>query len=480
MNRSATAPQFKVESVSLAELPVRLRLPFRFGLITLTHAPQAFVSVRLRFADGKSVTGLSASMLVPKWFDKAPDRDNDTNIEHLRRAIKLTADAYQSESRPLAAFNLHASQSAAIQQAAAREAINPLTAGFGPAILDAAIADAIAQYAKQSFYSLVQHNLLGLAPEQLLAEFKGFDIDHWLAELSPATKMAARHTVGLVDPIGELAASERVTNDGLPESLPEIIGRYGHRHFKLKVSGDQQADLERLQAIAAVLDQSPEPYLATLDGNEQFTDIEPVQALWTKMTETASLKRLVDAIVFIEQPIARTKAMTANVSALASDVPLIIDESDDSLNAFPMARDLGYAGVSSKLCKGFYKSLINAARCSRIQADGGVAFMSAEDLTNQAGVAVQQDLALVSLLGLEHVERNGHHYVDGFGETDEAVQQAFARDHADLYQTSNTGTRLHIANGHLDIGSLVAEGFALGKSSREAVLKSIHNPQQEV
>ena len=39
--------------------------------------------------------------------------------------------------------------------------------------------------------------------------------------------------------------------------------------------------------------------------------------------------------------------------------------------------------------------------------------MSAEDLTTQAGVAVQQDLALATLIGATHVERNGHHYVDG-------------------------------------------------------------------
>ena len=39
--------------------------------------------------------------------------------------------------------------------------------------------------------------------------------------------------------------------------------------------------------------------------------------------------------------------------------------------------------------------------------------MSAEDLTTLAGVSVQQDLALVSLLGLTHVERNGHHFIDG-------------------------------------------------------------------
>jgi hypothetical protein len=54
-------------------------------------------------------------------------------------------------------------------------------------------------------------------------------------------------------------------------------------------------------------------------------------------------------------------------------------------------------------------------------------FMSGEDLTTQAGLAVQQDLALVNLLGITHVERNGHHYVNGMAALPPAEQQAFPR-----------------------------------------------------
>src|SRR4029079_2787054 len=100
---------------------------------------------------------------------------------------------------------------------------------------------------------------------------------------------------------------------------------------------------------------------------------------------------------------------------------VIIDESDDSLDAFPRAKALGYQGVSSKTCKGIYKSLINRARCA---SWGGGYFMSGEGLTIQAGLALQQDLALVSLLGLEHVERNGHHYVNGMAGLPLAEQEA--------------------------------------------------------
>ena len=120
---------------------------------------------------------------------------------------------------------------------------------------------------------------------------------------------------------------------------------------------------------------------------------------------------------------------------------------------------MGYTGVSSKSCKGFFKSVINAARCAR----GGPQrrlFLSGEDLTMQAGVGVQQDLALVAWLGLAHVERNGHHYVDGMAALPEEEQRNFLRTHPDLYVRSEGAVRLRIENGQIDLGTLgAAAGF---------------------
>ncbi len=91
----------------------------------------------------------------------------------------------------------------------------------------------------------------------------------------------------------------------------------------------------------------------------------------------------------------RSLALETNVSEVAKSKPLLIDESDATLAAFPAARSLGYSGVSSKSCKGLYKSLLNAARCNLWNSSGADGhFLSGEDLTMQAGLAVQQDLAL--------------------------------------------------------------------------------------
>jgi hypothetical protein len=250
---------------------------------------------------------------------------------------------------------------------------------------------------------------------------------------------------------------------------------YAHTHFKLKVSGDVAADIARLTAIARVLDRLVEPYVVTLDGNEQYHSVDEVLALWGAIEAAPALRRLAASILFIEQPIARAQALLDDVHALSAARPLIIDESDADLDAFVEARARGYRGVSSKACKGLYKSLLNRARCVRWNDEAGVAryFMSAEDLTTQPGLALQQDLALVSILGLTHVERNGHHYVRGLAALPPAEQRALLAAHPDLYVDDGGLVRLRIAAGRLDIRSLACAGFAAGTAPDWSSMREI-------
>jgi hypothetical protein len=275
-----------------------------------------------------------------------------------------------------------------------------------------------------------------------------------LAQTPPPGRIHARHTVGLVDPITAADQEERV-GDGLPETLEEVATTYAHAYWKLKVGGNVEADVERLSRIASVLDRL-HGYHATLDGNEQYEDAEGALALWRAMQAEPRLKRLCASILFIEQPVKRARALETGMAALAAARPVIIDESDGALDAFVVAKGLGYAGVSTKACKGIWRSLINLARC-RKWGDGH--FMSAEDLTTLAGLCVQQDLALVSAMGLTHVERNGHHFIDGFSGRPKAEAVRFMEAHPDLYADTPRGPRLHIREGALEIGSLAVPGF---------------------
>jgi L-alanine-DL-glutamate epimerase-like enolase superfamily enzyme len=452
------APAFRIVAVELYERPVRLRMPFRFGVVTLTAAPQAFVRVRIRLEDGREGWGAGAEILAPKWFDKNLALSNEDNFEQLRLALRLARAAYV-DGAARAAFGHFATHYREVIEAGARHELNPLVACFGPAQLDRAILDALCRLHRMSFYEAVQGNFVGVEPAAVAPDLADFDIDAFLARLQPADTIAARHTVGLVDVI---AGHPRQVNDGLPESLEEVVATYGHTWFKLKVGGNVDEDVRRLAEIAAVLDASGRGYRVSLDGNEQYDDLDALRALLVRMSATPGLARLVGAITFIEQPINRKHALERNVAAVSRATPVIVDESDADLDAFPRARALGYSGVSSKMCKGLYKSIVNAARCALWTSPASPYFMTAEDLTTQAGLAVQQDLALVNLLGMTHVERNGHHYVNGMADLPAGEQDAFLAAHPDLYERSHGAVRLAIRGGQLAIGSLGCIGFASG------------------
>ncbi|MGE0874891.1 MAG: enolase C-terminal domain-like protein [Burkholderiales bacterium] len=436
--------------MELLERDVTLRMPFRFGSVTLTAAPQAFVRARIRLESGIEAEGACAQLLLPKWFDKDPTLSNEDNLSQLRQSLRGAREAYTAAGADTAWGH------------ARDHCRSGLVAAYGPALLDCAVLDALCRALGVSVYDALRGNAIGAE------DFEGMAMPAFLAGLTPGGRIAVRHTVGLADPITAADAGDRV-DDGLPETLQDVVARHGVRYFKLKISGDTAADLARLAEIAAVLERIPGPYHATLDGNEQYEDMAGVAALWQAMGSDPRLARLVQSILFIEQPVARARALQEAVAGI--DRPVIIDESDAALDAFPRARALGYRGVSSKTCKGLYKSLINAARCALW---GSPYMMSGEDLTLQAGLALQQDLALVSLLGLAHVERNGHHYVNGMAGLPQGEQDAFLAAHPDLYERSHGAVRVRIRDGELAIATLACPGFASAAMPDWSTMRSMH------
>lgn len=451
------APRFRLIETQRFEWPFRLRLPFRFGVITVTHGRQAVVRARIRLEDGREGWGIAAETLAAKWFDKDPALSDAQNEHQLRRALEIAEAATSGDNT---AFGHFADSYAGVTAAAAAERLNPLVASYGRALIDRAMLDALLKLHGASFWGGMRANIGGMAAHQVVPDLAGFDFGAMLAGAQPLKRLHARHTVGLVDPITAADQAERV-EDGLPETLEEVAATYRHRYWKLKVGGNVAADVERLSRIAGVLDRLHGGYHASLDGNEQYEDADGALALWRAMGAEPRLKRLCASVIYIEQPVKRARALETGMAALAAERPVIIDESDGPLDAFVTGRALGYAGVSSKCCKGVWRSLINLARCRAWNATEGREryFMSAEDLTTLAGACVQQDLALVALLGLPHVERNGHHFVDGFAGRPKAEAYRFLEAHPSLYADTPRGPRLAIREGTIELDSLETPGL---------------------
>jgi hypothetical protein len=435
-----------MRDIAFFERPIRFARPFHFGAVTITASTQVFVRAEIEVEGKGRYVGASAEMLAAKWFDKRPHLSPEETVAELRRSLEIARGLYLGENGFATAFALHAACIGSQLQACAAEDIPPLAASFGPAEIDKAVLDALLRAAGTNVFDGMAANVAGV-DARLSRDLGDDEISRFLAGRRRLERVAIRHTVGLDDKIeGEGGVADAKENSGA-------------RYFKLKLNGDPEADAARLTRIGRELARLPHDYRVTVDANEQYADLSALAALTDRLDRDAALAPIATKLLYVEQPMPRDVTRQSPLGALARR-NFIIDEGDDGYDAFPAARALGYRGISSKSCKGLYKSVVNAARAAKWSTDGDSYFVAGEDLTCQAGLAVQQDLALGALIGFAHAERNGHHYVDGFAGTPASEAAAFLKAHPDLYVRDGDSARLLIHDGDLLTSSLTTPGFA--------------------
>ena len=459
-------PRIAVRDVSFFERPVPFTKPFRFGAVVINASAQVFVRVEVE-VEGKSTSvGASAELMASKWFDKRAHLSPQQTVGELRRSLAIARDLYLSRSEFDTSFAIHAARIAAQVEACAKEDIPPLAAAFGPAEIDKAILDALLRSVGVNFFDGIKENIAGI-DASLSPDLRDEDIAQFLKGRQRLERVAIRHTVGLDDKV-EGAGGVADTGENA-----------GARYFKLKLNGNPENDAARLARIGNELATLPYDYSVTLDANEQYADLAGLSTLVDRLDHDSALTPIATKLLYIEQPMPRDITRQSPLGALARR-DFIIDEADDSYDAFAAARALRYRGISSKSCKGIYKSIVNAARAAKWSAGGEHYFVTGEDLTCQAGLGVQQDLALGALIGVGHAERNGHHYVDGFADTPAAEAQAFLAAHPDLYASGRNNIRLSIHDGDLLTGSLTAPGFAAGVHPHWPALPPLQQPKAKI
>lgn len=472
--------RFQIHQCRFFVQPMRTRFPFRYGIASLTALPHVFLQVELTVHGGpagaealhQGVMGISSEGLPPKWFSKDPHTPVEADLAEMIAVIqngsrlgRLAAaspvpfqDWWQDFYREQMTWAKHRN-------------LPPLLAGLGVSLLERAVLDALCRGLGSKLHSLLGSTELGLNPSLIRPQQAGVPSTaaSALAPL-PQKQMAARHTVGLGDPLRatDIPEQERL-HDGLPQSLEECIRAYGLRWFKIKACGQPEVDGPRLREIARLLVEvcGADGFRATLDGNEQFESLDAFRDFYQTLQADASLEPLLRQFMFIEQPLHRKHALADSVRTTLESwpdaPPFIIDESDGSLDDLPRALELGYGGTSHKNCKGIVKGLANAALLkSRSHEQTGLPLiLSGEDLANVGPVALLQDLAMMAALGVSHVERNGHHYFRGLSMLPLDWQCSVLRHHPGLYVPHSEGgwPTLKIDQGTLDLTSVNAAPF---------------------
>ena len=139
---------------------VSMRLPFRFGVHTMTAAPLVHLRVDLEAADGRRASGWAAELMVPKWFDKDPAKTPHDDLLALRDSVRAAGLAFRAAGEDTA-FGLW--RNVYRERVEERQGV-PLVSGFGVALTERALIDALCRAENCSFFDGWKRGVYGFDP----------------------------------------------------------------------------------------------------------------------------------------------------------------------------------------------------------------------------------------------------------------------------------------------------------------------------
>src|SRR5258706_14782160 len=120
----------RVRATDMRVLPMHTRIPFRYGIATLTALPHLFMRVEAEI-DGVTCVGVAADGLAPKWFTKNPATSAEYDIAEMLRVITAACVFAREAGAAATVFELWRRIYEAQQTWASAEGYPPLFAGFG-------------------------------------------------------------------------------------------------------------------------------------------------------------------------------------------------------------------------------------------------------------------------------------------------------------------------------------------------------------
>src|ERR1700691_4137916 len=129
--------KLKVISTSLRLQNLRLRIPFRFGIITMTECPHLFLTAQLEI-DGQRAWGIAADSLPNKWFTKDPAALYSDDIADMLKVIRSACEIATALGNQESLFDLWERTYQAQQAWAGGWGYPPLLAGFGSSLVERA------------------------------------------------------------------------------------------------------------------------------------------------------------------------------------------------------------------------------------------------------------------------------------------------------------------------------------------------------
>ncbi len=406
----------RIGGVTLWFLPVRTRVPLKFGPETLTSVTCARVRVRVVGRDGRMADGWGETPLSVQWVWPAA-------LSYARRhdALRLFAEllarawaAFPDWGHPLElGSDFVASMLPRLWEdfnashlAGEGGGMPWLAALVACSAFDLALHDAYGRLHAIPSYSTYAKPWMNrdlaafLAPATGTAvRFSGLHPADFLRP-SRVERLRAWHLVGGLDPVdrGELRGDE--PDDGYPVVLADWIRTDGLKCLKVKLRGNDAGwDFARLLKVGAVAVDNGVEWL-TADFNCTVLDPAYVDEILDRLRDEHP--RLHGMLLYVEQPFPYELAEhPIDVHSVSGRKPLYLDESAHDWKWVRRGRELGWSGVALKTCKTQTGALLSAC-WARAHGMG----LMVQDLTNPMLAQVTHCLLAAHVPTIMGVETN--------------------------------------------------------------------------
>ncbi len=257
----------------------------------------------------------------------------------------------------------------------------------------------------------------------------------------------AWHLVGGKDPLepSDLTGSE--PDDGYPVLLRDWIRQDGLKCLKVKLTGNDTAwDYERLVNVGRIAIEEGCDWLSA-DFNCTVGEPEYVNAILDRLMHEHP--RIYGMILYVEQPFPYDlEAHRIDVRSVSARKPLFMDESAHDWKFVRLGRELGWSGVALKTCKTQTGALLSLCWA---RAHGMT--LMVQDLTNPMLAQVPHCLLAAHAGTIMGVETNGMQFYP-------EASRPEAMAHPGLYRRRD---------GRIDLSSIAGPGFGyrLDQISRE-------------
>jgi L-alanine-DL-glutamate epimerase-like enolase superfamily enzyme len=435
-------------------LPVKTRVPLKFGPETLTSVTCARVRMRVEDRQGRTAEGWGETPLSVQWTWPSGEayEPRATALQGFCARLARLWCRLEEWGHPLEVS--HTFQEAVLPAELAafnRQLPSPGKTGPMPWLaalvcaspFDLALHDAFGILHGRPLYTTYTNGWLSRDLASFLTAAEGSGIafsGRYPAEFlaaKPSTRLKAWHLVGGLDPLEESDLTGQEPSDGHPVLLSDWIRRDGLTCLKVKLRGTDLAwDYQRLIRVGRLACAAGVDWLSA-DFNCTVREPQYVTEVLDRLR--AEVPRVYGMLLYVEQPFAYDlEEARLDVRGVSARKPLFLDESAHDWRCVRLGRELGWTGVALKTCK----TQAGAILCGCWARAHGMELM-VQDLTNPMLAQIPHAQLAAQVETIMGVETNSMQFYPEASRPEAAI-------HPGLYQRRG---------GCLDLSTLSGAGF---------------------